>query len=770
MAQEQTQNTPAAAPKAPLLNVNDTQDDNLLYTILGYYHTFVKPYLWLYPLSVILFLIGGFIFLRTAVPIYQAQSQLLVKSQEVKAIDVKGIGESNSRYSYYNSTFLATQIPVIQSDEIMSKAYKRVEAMSNDTSVFKGVQVKNVRDTDLINISVRSTNSEAAANLANAIAEVYIEFTEQRRSNLSHSGMELLREQLKDVQANRNKAVEELFKFKQENGVFDLNQSYATLNEQLKELTGKLFEASLDQDEIEMTLQEVRANRKMASIMLPYLVDKDNSNMDYLQRLKLSQEMKLPELKGQYGEQSIAIKTHNDVNQMIDDAAEREVERTLNGLELKRSRITKRKAQIESQIEEIKAKLVDLDRLAGDFRVKEATCNTLDTTLTRITNRINEIQIADATTLASYSIYKVNDAKPAKRPVYPLPKTVLMASLAGGIAVAFVICFILVSVNTQITNTDQIIQILGKNISIFGTVPYFDEEEEKLLKSDGNANVDEVFRDIRTSLNLSMLTRNSKILCVSSSLMSEGKTFTICCLARSFARENKRVLLVDLDLRKPEIHKRLAAFLKPEDSKRGISNVLVGDCKLEDIIIHIDELNLDVALAGPVPPNPNELLGNTSFNELLQECQEKYDLTLIDTPPIMPVSDTLLIASRNIPILLVTRLFRLTKPVLASLNNRLHQLNITPAGLIISNADLPKNPSYGYGYGYGGYGYGYGYGGGYGYGKYGYGYGYGYGKYGEKLKEEEKEKSTKGFLGNLLGKKQHHHHTHKQSSQDDQKS
>ena len=181
--------------------------------------------------------------------------------------------------------------------------------------------------------------------------------------------MELLREQLKDVQANRNKAVEELFKFKQENGVFDLNQSYATLNEQLKQLTGKLFEASLDQDEIEMTLQEVRANRKMASIMLPYLVDKDNSNMDYLQRLKLSQEMKLPELKGQYGEQSIAIKTHNDVNQMIDEAAEREVERTLNGLELKKGRIIKRKAQIEAQIDEIKGKLVELDRIAGDFRV-----------------------------------------------------------------------------------------------------------------------------------------------------------------------------------------------------------------------------------------------------------------------------------------------------------------------------------------------------------------------------------------------------------------
>ena len=149
---------------------------------------------------------------------------------------------------------------------------------------------------------------------------------------------------------------------------------------------------------------------------------------------------------------------------------------------------------------------------------------------------------------------------------------------------------------------------------------------------------------------------------------------------------------------------------------KALSNVLVGDAKLEDVIIHLDALDLDVLLAGPLPPNPNELLGSQAFTQLLDEAKQRYDMTFIDTPPIMPVSDTLLIASHSVALLLVTRFCRLPKPVLVHLANRLAQLQLRVSGIIPNMADVPKSRygSYGYGYGYGYSGH-YGYGGRYGY-------------------------------------------------------
>ena len=145
----------------------------------------------------------------------------------------------------------------------------------------------------------------------------------------------------------------------------------------------------------------------------------------------------------------------------------------------------------------------------------------------------------------------------------------------------------------------------------------------------------------------------------------------------------------------------------PEDVKKrqGVSNVLVGDCKLEDVVIHIDQLKIDVALAGPLPPNPNELIGSVSFQKLLEKVQTEYDITFIDTPPVVAVSDTLLIAQPNVSLILVSRLFYLPKPILMHLRNRLLQLNIKLAGLVCNNVDVPKSSYSKYGYGYG-YGYG----------------------------------------------------------------
>ena len=742
-------------PAQPVTNgtvsVNPSEsEENILRTALEYFHTFVRPYLWLYPVSVILFLAGGFLYLRTLVPLYSSTTEVLVNSHDIHALDVRSLGDA--AFAGYGRDFLNTQLKVLKSDEIMSKAY---EAMGNERHLVGEPRITRLEGLNILSITTTSSNPQAAMKFANIIVDVYTRFTTQSKITISRKGTELLREQLQEIQENRNKAMKDLLKFKEEHGIFDFDQNYTSLTNQKTALTSKLFELQLDIDEIDLTFEEVAENRKQATTMLPYLMPmENNSEVPSLNHVLLQHEMKLPELMTQYSEQHQVIKVHNIVTDMIKKVMEQQVEVSLFGLKLKRQRLVKRIEHLKRQIAEIEARLVELDKIGGDYKMHETACRKLDSTITMITNRLNELEIADATKLGDLSVTVINDAKVASAPFFPQPRKIMGMSVAGGLGVALLISVLLVSMNNKTTEVTQVTQILGTDVPYFGSIPMFTDSEDKLLRTNGSETVDEVFRDIRTSLNLSMITRGSKVLAVSSSIMGEGKTFTITNLARSFARDNKRVLLMDFDMRRPRLHRILSQFLPKDTMKKGLSNVLVGDCKLEDIVVHIDELGLDVAVAGPLPPNPNELLGSVKFGELLKEVQSKFDMTFIDTPPLMLVSDTLLIAAHNVPLLLVTRMFKLPKPILIQLRERLGQLKMRVSGFIANNADVPKShysKSYGYGYGYG-----YGRYGKYGkYGKYGYGYGYGYGyhsndvermatteKSGKSEKSEQSEKKS----------------------------
>ena len=199
-------------------------------------------------------------------------------------------------------------------------------------------------------------------------------------------------------------------------------------------------------------------------------------------------------------------------------------------------------------------------------------------------------------------------------------------------------------------------------------------------------------------------------MAISSAFPGEGKTFVSFNLAKSFAMDNRRVLLLEMDLHRPRLWKLLSSVVtkKPE---KGVSNILIGDCDLKSVIVHVEEFNLDIAFAGPIPPNAAELLGTKKLADLLAEAQTKYDCVLIDTPPILAVSDTLIIASQNVPLLLLTRLYTTSMPALRHLRDRLASVNLRLAGLLANNADVPKNSYYSsgdYSYRYG-YGYGYGY-------------------------------------------------------------
>ena len=747
------------APPAATAAENAPQEQNIIETVMGVFWSYIFPYLWLYVASAVLFLIGAFIYLHTATPLYRSSSQIYVDNKQYKVLRVDGLTDP----TFESKNFMNTQIMMLTGKENVKQTYASLGLKDDECALVGAPEATVLPGTNVISVSVTSSNSALAAKVANGLVKSYIATLHSRKAVISNSGIDILQSQLAEIKEKHDASVKELLDFKKENGIYDFEATYKQLLDRLNAQNDMILQNEVKAEEISSLITDISEHRENAAIMLPVLVSGHNlesanagaigvlgsNNLTTLQNLMLQHEMALPELTAKYGSDSRPMQIHAKVTTMIEEAQKREIDISLAGLRLSREMLLKHNELLRTRVGELSRRLEALDQLSGEYKRREATTDALAHTMEMLVSRMNEIRIADASEqLTDFSVFIVDEAVPANRAFFPQTRKVLGMAIVLALALAGAASFILVSINTEVTDAATVNSFFGGKLTDFGKLPSFslddylaaakggadgkkaasDEECKQKLQLD----IDEAFRNIRTSLNLSIATRNAKALAVSSSISGEGKTFFSCNLARSYAQANKKVLLVDADLRKPSIVKYFKDNL-PEGvsatQHKGLSNVLVGDCTLEEAVIHLADQNLDVLGVGPVPPNPNELLSGTGLSDLLAKAKQEYDMVIFDTSPVGLVADALLIFNQNVPFLLLSRLFSTTKSQLQGLAQRLRQLNVTPVGMVTNYADAPASSyGYGYGYGYGKYGrYGYGKYGRYGYGKYGR---YGYGKYG----------------------------------------
>lgn len=236
--------------------------------------------------------------------------------------------------------------------------------------------------------------------------------------------------------------------------------------------------------------------------------------------------------------------------------------------------------------------------------------------------------------------------------------------------------------------------------------------------NDAKSPVTEAYRTIRTNLSFSGVDKQMKIVEVTSAVPNEGKSTVLASLAIVMAQAGKKVLLVDCDFRNPTQHK---LFGLPN---KGVSNCIATGGDFHEIIQHIDQENIDILTSGPVAPNPSEILMSNRMQDFLNTAREEYDYVLIDTPPVMPVTDSAVLSSKTDGVMLVIASGEDKPELVKAAKTRLEQAGANIIGCILNKVKVAGGK---YGYGYSGSHYGYGY---------GYGYDYYYGH--EEKKEEAK--------------------------------
>ncbi|MEC0094216.1 capsular biosynthesis protein [Paenibacillus macquariensis subsp. macquariensis] len=214
-----------------------------------------------------------------------------------------------------------------------------------------------------------------------------------------------------------------------------------------------------------------------------------------------------------------------------------------------------------------------------------------------------------------------------------------------------------------------------------------------IMNINSRSPISEGYRNVRTNIQFSSWKQKLQVMAVTSTQAGEGKTTTISNLAVSYAQEGKRVLLIDADLRHPSVQDIFHLA-----NKMGLSNILAYQCSADELIRITDIDNLSIVTAGPIPPNPTELLSSGRMHEVVESWKGDYDIILIDTSPIMAVADGIIVASICDGVILVVQAGKVKQEYIQKSKERLEHVKAHIIGVVLNNKKLNKSESNQYNY------------------------------------------------------------------------
>lgn len=376
---------------------------------------------------------------------------------------------------------------------------------------------------------------------------------------------------------------------------------------------------------------------------------------------------------------------------------------TYKALMEKRHILQEEKTKLNKRVSGMPATQQEVLRLSRDVESGRAV-------YLQLLNRQQELNIAKSSAIGNVRI--IDNAVTETKPVKPKKILVVAIGLIFGLFVSVGLALLRVFLRRGIESPEQLEDI---GINVYASVPVSEwlaknnrkssklrkNQSDTLLALENPADLAvEAIRSLRTSLHFAMMEAKNNVLMISGASPNAGKTFISSNLAATIALTGKKVLFIDADLRKGYVHKMLG-----RKQGQGLSEVLSGQVAVEKVIEHVDDAAFDYIGRGLIPPNPAELLMHPRFEALLKWGSQNYDLVVIDTPPILAVTDAAIIGRYAGTSLMVARFEVNTVKEIEVSMKRFEQSGVVVKGCIL-NGVVKKASSY-YGYGYNHYGYSY---------------------------------------------------------------
>lgn len=719
--------------------VDESHDEEI--NLLEYWYVIKRRAKAIFGLTFVTTLIG-LLTAFTITPQYTSTIKILVEPNAPKVVSLDPLqGVSNIMYFYQTQydiiasrsvisavidklkleqhpVFLKA-IPALNEEEAETSSLRSLitdsEAMNHDKEqklllrdkviqyVSNNLTVKGAKNSQIINVSYESPDPALSAKIANAISDAYIEKGFEAKLALNKNASQWLNKRLSSLRQKLEKSEDTLRRYQQKESMVNTKSSASITSSKIGGITEALIKAQAQRAEIEIRYQQVEQVKKSGKSLESLPVVLENKFIQSLKQEQVKLSRLFSELSERYGDKHpkmISIKADLKV---ADQRLNHEVNKVIDGVyrsyENAVANVEKLKAlsqQTQTESRTYQAKEFELAKLERDVA---ANRQLYDVFMTRFkeTSSTGDNEVTNVTI--------VDYARPALFPSKPKKKLIVAAALFAGLFLGVLLAFLLEYLENTFRTPEDVEHKLG--LPLLGLLPMLAKNEENSPERHVFTEIEspifgEALNNIRTSVMFANIDDPVKTIMVTSAVANEGKTTLSSNLSLTFSHTGK-TLLIDGDLRKQNFSKEVMT----QSRIKGLAELALGESRLEECIVKDEYVNnLYYMSSGLTTPKPLELLSSKKFAEMMSMLRGSFDHIIIDSAPLLPVSDSLIIGNLVDEVIMVVKADSTTHKMAQEAVKRLATAHVKPLGVVLQQADLEKIESYG-GYSYG-YGYGYG--------------------------------------------------------------
>ena len=572
------------------------------------------------------------------------------------------------------------QIPFVKKDQELDQNLTDM--------ILASMKVNAVKKSGILKIHYLSENPTIAASMANGIVNVYIEHNLDMRVRPYKDAAEWLSTKILESKSRVEASEKELQQYKENKGIVSFELKENVITQKLRELVSQLVQAENKRQEAEIRYNQIKSVIDNPELLATVPDIMNNLVIQGLRNEELKIKKDISELSQKYGPRHPQMIKAKSELESVQKNLIAEARKMLNAAKTEYEIAKSREASLKKTMEEQKQEVLDLSKKAIEFNVVAGEAQSNKQFYELLLKRMQEASLSSGMTISNIQI--VDNATVPKHPIKPRRgrniRLALIIGLLGGMGMALFVEFMDDTVKTP----EDVSKILG--LPFLGFVPSADKEGYLPIIRDPKSSIAESYRTIRTGIMLSSAEKAPQIILVTSSTPSEGKTSTASNLAVAMAHMGEKVLLIDGDLRRHNIHKVFNL-----DNSVGISDAIVNHDNLSSAVKSVPDIqNLYVITGGTEAPNPLELLGSNRMKELIAGLRQSYDRIIIDSPPLMIFSDALVLSRLADGTILIVWGGKTSKDVVRNGGQSLATTNAKMLGVVLNNVKVTKRNSYYY--------------------------------------------------------------------------
>lgn len=572
------------------------------------------------------------------------------------------------------------------------------------------LEVAQYKDADMLEIVSYSRDPSEAANMSNKLATLYIEDRLERTRKGYMSAKVFIKDQIQKVKEEYYESLSALSDFK-------INKKTVNLDTETQNLINKIATLKGDYEDNEKTMVESRrkiadSNKKLKTMekfrkeskeltrsdalkslqtkLNDYLLDIARRSIEYT---KEHPDFKILEKEIETAreliknEKKVAL---NSISLSVDPIYD-ELSKNLVDAHIDKNVAIAKKRLLQKYINAYQEELLNMPLKHAENSKLELALSVNKDMYQNLLEYMMYVSIAESMTLSNIRL--VETATIPEKPNFPKKSLNIIVGIFLGMFWGLVLSLFIEYIDNTIKTPEDLKHI--KSLNFLGIIPKTKilSDMNVISKLNPTLPVVEAYRTIRNSIRYASVDKPIKTLAITSTMESEGKSSAASNISITYSMEHKKIILVDLDLRRPTIHKFFNLL-----NTNGITSVLAAGLPLEEAIVHTGVSGLDVLTSGPIPPDPSSLVESHKLKDIINTLKETYDMVIIDTPPVMAVNDAVIIGAMTDGILYVIESGRATFSMVDHVKELFTKANLHTIGIVLNKFKAYETGYYHYYY------------------------------------------------------------------------